>query len=126
MKVFERFGTKSVPFFGVCRWLGRTKSDDLVFYPPRRVALHPAPGQTEICTQRSFGHLDTSFGATKPPAHLENEDRVSLETSAKLHILTRLSARGNLIEFCLRESFKIYITFLLHRKHCFSNTKIHR
>jgi hypothetical protein len=30
------------------------------------------------------------------------------ETLGNLHILTRLSARENLIEFCLRKSFKTY------------------
>jgi hypothetical protein len=42
---------------------------------------------------------------TKPPEQPEGGDGVP-ETSENFHILTRLSARENSIEFCCRESFK--------------------
>lgn len=49
------------------------------------------------------------FNETKPLAHPENGDGFFPETSENLHMLTRLSSRENLIEFCRRESFKTYI-----------------
>ena len=35
------------------------------------------------------------------------------ETSEYIHILTRLAARENFIEFCRRQSFKIYYPLFL-------------
>ena len=52
---------------------------------------------------RTLSHQ--SFGSMKPPAHPEDGD-----------VLTLLSAQEILIEFCRRESFKIYIiAHLLYR-----------
>jgi len=39
------------------------------------------------------------FGATKPPAHPADGTKFVLDTSENLHILTRLSARENFIEY---------------------------
>jgi len=50
------------------------------------------------------------FVSTKPPATPCRWWWESVpEKSGKLHILTRLSVRENMIEFCRRESFKSYL-----------------
>ena len=49
-------------------------------------------------TNQNQQHTVISFGATKPPAQSEDGDGVSSETSEKIHILTRLSARETFIE----------------------------
>jgi hypothetical protein len=62
------------------------------------------------------------FGATKPPAHTTDGDEVS-SRNEKLHILTRLSARGNFIEctLTLPQTTKMRIEFTLDNEQCILN-----
>jgi len=73
-------------------WFGSTKSGDLKY------------------TQRRVGNLVSSFGTTKPPTHPEDGTQ-NPKRRKNLHILTRLFARENLIEFSRRKRLKTYTRY---------------
>ena len=62
----------------------------------RREEWIPRPAERRY-TQRRVGYRVIVSGSTKPPAHPENGDGVSTGNVENIHILTRLSARENLI-----------------------------
>jgi hypothetical protein len=83
------------------------KSSSLNFLPTR-LAFSPLETDEYVHYSDRVRQLVINSGSTTPPEHPKVTERFT-ETSGKLHILTRLSARGNLIEFFRRESFRTYI-----------------
>jgi hypothetical protein len=76
---------------------------------PTRLTFSPLETDEYVPFSGRVRQIVIRFGSTTPPEHPDVRERFT-ETSGNLHILTRLSARGNFVEFCLLESFKTYNT----------------